>query len=134
MWLEHGEKTRLMDLSVISSRSAAEYIERHRKQGDVFFVAEADGKVVGTVSGMLEDLPKYYRYDKRLLLDNLAVAPEYRGQGIAGKLLEACEAYAREHGIPTLAGEVWLFNDASRSVFTKQGYEPDVTHWYKLVA
>jgi hypothetical protein len=51
----------------------------------------------------------------------------------AGQLVAACEIHAKEQGIPVVAGEIWSFNDASRSVFTKQAFAPDVTTWYKIV-
>lgn len=133
MWIEHGQKTRLIDAEKMAAIDAEGYVRRHMVAGDAFFVALDGGGVVGTISGQVEDLPKHYNYDKRLLIDNLFILPEYRGQGIAGKLVQACEDWARKNKIKALAGEIWAFNDASRTVFTKQRYEPDVSFWYKVL-
>lgn len=133
MWVEHGQKTRLIDEAKVSAADAEDYIKRHVAKGDVFYVAEADGGVVGTIYGEVEDLPRYYKYDKRLLIDNLSVSPDYRGRGIAGKLISACEEYASQNGIEVLAGEIWDFNDASRAAFGKMDYKPDMAFWYKVL-
>lgn len=133
MWVEHGRHARLIDLGKMQAADAVAYIKRHRNKGDVFFVAEADGQVVGAISGMIEELPKYYKYDNMLLLDNLSVALQWRGQGIAGRLIAACEQFAKTSKIQALAGEIWEYNDASRAVFSKQGYGPDLTYWYKVI-
>ena len=64
-----------------------------------FFVAEADGKAVGFINGCVSDvpnLPDAYYHDATLhqpdgayaTVFGLVVLPEYRGQGIAGKLLQ----------------------------------------------
>ncbi len=64
-----------------------------------FFVAEADGKVVGFINGCVSDvpnLPDAYYHDATLhqpdgayaTVFGLVVLPEYRGQGIASKLLQ----------------------------------------------
>jgi hypothetical protein len=64
-----------------------------------FFVAEADGKAVGFINGCVSDvpnLPDAYYHDATLhqpdgayaTVFGLVVLPEYRGQGIASKLLQ----------------------------------------------
>jgi GNAT superfamily N-acetyltransferase len=133
MWVDHGQRTRLIDPDKILRKPATDYIARHRQQGDVFFVAIVGVRVVGVISGEVAPLPSYYRYDQKLYLDNLSVKPEWRGKGIAGQLIEACENYARDIGISVLEGEVWKFNDASRSVFTRREFQPDLTNWSKIL-
>lgn len=55
----------------------------------VIFVAELDGKIVGTVSVTVTALFSY--------IDDLAVLPEYRQQGIARKLMEAAVRVGEEN-------------------------------------
>ena len=62
-----------------------------------------DGRLVGNASLMRADLGS-----KRWVLINVAVAPEWRRQGIAGAMVEACLDQTRRQG----AGEVLLQVDA----------------------
>ena len=76
---------------------------------DCFFVAEADGKVVGFINGAVAKephLPDEMYHDTGLhdpdgdyqTVFGLDVLPEYRRQGIAGRLLERMIEHARECG------------------------------------
>jgi N-acetylglutamate synthase-like GNAT family acetyltransferase len=58
-----------------------------------------------------------------LLLDNVAVAPEWQGRGLGRRLLELAEAEARRLGLP----EVRLYTHAlmteNRALYTRIGYQ-----------
>lgn len=74
-----------------------------------FFVAEAEGKIVGIVNGcasalpLIEDAlfePQGHEPDgENQMIFGLAVLPEYQRQGIGGMLLEKLIAFAREQGM-----------------------------------
>jgi GNAT superfamily N-acetyltransferase len=71
--------------------SPADVLATH-DAGDIVLVAEADGRLVGTVRGeTLED-------DSVIMVRRLAVLPEARGAGIARKLMGALEAAYPEAG------------------------------------
>ena len=53
---------------------------------------------------------------------NLAVMPEYRRQGLADKLFDACLAYCRGVGIEMLFLEVRASNTPAVSLYEKQGF------------
>lgn len=57
-------------------------------------VLECDGRILGLV--VIEDQPGH------LWLDNIAVEPEARGQGLGGLLLDFVEAEARRRGFQEL--------------------------------
>lgn len=74
-----------------------------------FFVAESGGKAVGFINGCAADapnLPDAFYHDATLhqpdgayaAVFGLVVLPEYRGQGIAGKLLQHYLATMRARG------------------------------------
>ena len=64
------------------------YLRRNR---GLCFVAESDGKVVGTVLCGHDG--------RRAILRHLAVASEYRGRGIARLLVDRCRAAVAKEGI-----------------------------------
>ena len=60
-----------------------------------FFVAERHGQIVGCCALRV--------YSKRLAeVRSLAVHPDHRGQGIAGRLVDACRERGRERGVRQL--------------------------------
>lgn len=79
-----------------------------------FHVVEAGGLLVG-VAG-LEVAGSHG------LLRSVAVAPDHRGQGLAGRLVEATEAVARKRALSAL---YLLANDANAAAyFGRIGYSP----------
>lgn len=55
-------------------------------------------------------------------VDNIAVAPEARRQGVASALLEAFRRYGREHGLASLFLEVRPSNTGAAALYEKLGY------------
>jgi len=58
------------------------------------FVAEAEGQIVGVLV--------LIRKDKGILLDNVAVHPEYQGTGLGRRLVALAESEARDQGFTHL--------------------------------
>lgn len=55
-------------------------------------------------------------------VDNIAVRPEARRQGIASALLDAFHRYGREHGLGSLFLDVRLSNQEALALYEKLGY------------
>jgi ribosomal-protein-alanine N-acetyltransferase len=55
-------------------------------------------------------------------LHNLAVKKEFRGRGVAGKLLETMRKIAAENGITVQTLEVRESNDAAINLYQKYGF------------
>jgi ribosomal protein S18 acetylase RimI-like enzyme len=99
-----GEATRLRELV---QAAYARYVPRigqppapmrddyqHRIDRDEAWVLEREGRIDGAL--VLEDSAD------SLLLDNVAVAPAYQGQGLGRQLIAFAEAEARRRGWPTV--------------------------------
>ncbi|WP_089116033.1 GNAT family N-acetyltransferase [Streptomyces sp. SS07] len=68
-------------------------------QGDPTFLAVApDGTLAGFVS------VAYERWNRRLTIEDIEVAPGHRGRGVGRALMSRAEEFARERG----AGHIWL--------------------------
>ena len=76
-----------------AERALKEAIEDY---GSAVFVADEDGEFVGLCTAYLE--LNSVRYGQRCWIEDLTVHPERRSQGVGGALLDAAEAWAREHG------------------------------------
>ncbi|MFD9844000.1 GNAT family N-acetyltransferase [Streptomyces parvus] len=69
------------------------------KEGHPTFLAVApDGSLAGFVS------VTYARWNRRLTVEDIEVAPGHRGRGVGRALMSRAEEFARERG----AGHIWL--------------------------
>jgi GNAT superfamily N-acetyltransferase len=94
-WLDHYHLTESHDLMILDDPEG-EVIGK----GGFIWMAEADGKVVGSAGLMKEEEGVYE-------LVKMTVTKDYRGQGIARLLIERCLYKAREIG----AKKVTLFSN-----------------------
>jgi GNAT superfamily N-acetyltransferase len=77
-------------------------------------VATAAGNVVGTISGT--------RHAEEGHLRGMAVLPEWRGSGIAAKLLAAIEAWLRSQGCTRITLDTTLPLQPAMRFYEKNGY------------
>jgi len=83
----------------------------------LLFVAEADGKIVGSVMA---------GYDgHRGWLYSLAVLPNYRNQGIGSRLVRHAEKHLSEMGCPKINLQILKGNEEVQSFYRKLGYETE---------
>jgi ribosomal protein S18 acetylase RimI-like enzyme len=89
-----------------------------------YLAAEHDGRLVGVILGT---------HDQRKgWISHLAVIREYRRQGIARRLIEACEQALYAQGIGIIAALVETGNAASAKFFADAGYVTDVpVHYFR---
>ena len=87
-----GEMPRIRDLIRIFPN---ELIQSELPRVQSFFVAERAGEIIGCCALRV--------YSKRLAeVRSLAVHPDHRGQGIAGRLVDACRKRGRERQVRQL--------------------------------
>lgn len=93
-----------------------ESIEKsYGKLGDVFFVAEAGSKVVGTVAIKKED-------DRIALLRRLFVDTDYRNQRLGVKLIDRALEYCREVGYQELVFRTTSRMEGAIRLCQKKGF------------
>lgn len=83
---------------------------------------------MGQTPSLLDWLTPTSRY---LYLSNLAVPLPYRRQGVARKLLDACELTAQQWGFSEIYLHVMEDNQAAQNLYTQAGYtiHPQGTDW-----
>jgi GNAT superfamily N-acetyltransferase len=107
-------------------------VTRSRLAGAQGFVAELDGRLVGTVAirgpkpageaYIADPPPPLYTTPGTAILSQLAVHPECRGQGVGERLMDAAEAWAREQGFAQLALDTAEPAVALRRRYERRGY------------
>jgi GNAT superfamily N-acetyltransferase len=87
-------------------------------------VAERAGEPIGFVAGHTRAPSPVYAGSVEAQLTELYVAPPERRQGLAGRLMRAAIAWARERGLSRVRFDVLWANAPSRAVWDRSGYAP----------
>lgn len=66
-------------------------------------------------------------------IEVVAVAAEAEGRGIARRLMEAGETWARERGFRFLTLNVFVANERARSVYEGLGYSQEIVRYRKAL-
>ena len=97
-----------------------------RFEEGALWVAEVDGKIVGSVSLKPEPEGLYVR--------SMAVLPEFQGRGIGHKLLDALHEYAVATGVNRIFLYTLPFQLGARELYEKHGYtwlrDTPAEEWY----
>ncbi|MCB9755153.1 MAG: GNAT family N-acetyltransferase [Myxococcales bacterium] len=107
---------------------AAWYTEMLEKPGVDAWIATRDGEDVGYTLMMEHARPRSpFTHARRWCeIDQIAVLPAARGQGIARALVETATLAARARGIAHVELTVWSFNEAARAAFERLGFRPRI--------
>ncbi len=100
---------------------------RLAKDRDLFLVAAQGSRLVGSLIAGWDGW--------RGSMARLAVDPAHRGQGIAQRLVERCEARLRKRGAKRIGALVFADNTLGRHFWRAAGYrlEPGITRFVKNV-
>ena len=82
-------------------------------------VAEHRGELLGLCTAYLE--LNSVRYGARCWVEDLAVSPQHRSQGVGGELLDAAEAWARERGATHLELDTGLAREDAQRFYERRG-------------
>ena len=85
----------------------------------VFFVAEEDGKLVGTISGEYRDSA----VDRVGIFHNIIVTEKFRRKGIGKKLLKQIEKYFKKKRCKKMHSLVRPKNKRALKFYTKLGFK-----------
>ena len=95
-----------------------------------FYVAEADGKIVGFVQGIINDYKADVFYSlthkpgAHGWIGEIYVDDNYRNQGIATQLIDNISAFFKQNGCIGLRLHVMASNQNARLVYDKLGFTP----------
>lgn len=102
--------------------SRAAVLKQLQHSFSTYLVAEQQGRLVGAALGTHDG--------RKGWINHLAVHPDHRRQGLAQRLLAACEQALHAQGIEIIAALVERDNASSAAFFERAGYAADVPVFY----
>jgi ribosomal protein S18 acetylase RimI-like enzyme len=129
---EIGSRPLVADEDFSWQQRRAQY-QRWLEAGDaLLLLAERDGEPVGYVLVHLQDGPDdtYPLGERYAEIYTLSVAPEHRGQGIGGRLMDWIETRMAELGIRDIAVSAMVENASALRFYARRGFTPrEVMHY-----
>ncbi|MGB9906313.1 MAG: GNAT family N-acetyltransferase, partial [Candidatus Saccharicenans sp.] len=110
-------------------RDSREEISRQLQQPEIIFlVAEAEGRVIGTVLASHDG--------RKGWINRLAVDPSVRGRGLAQKLVRLAEQELEKEGLRMFAALIEEDNLPSIKLFQKLGYvhHPEIKYFTRKLS
>src|SRR4029079_663283 len=97
-----------------------------KKRGVRAFIADHDGAVAGYALSVIHDRPEsvFCHATQSCEIDQIAVLPSHRRQGIARALVSCALEDARSRGIRELELNSWSFNTEAHAAFQALGLTP----------
>lgn len=101
----------------------------------VIFTAVCGEKIAGYLMCQIKR-PKnnpVLREIESFYLDDLCVAPDFRGSGVGKKLMEAAEEHAKSIGCHNVTLNVWEFNENAKEFYQHLGYQTQKRQMEKVI-
>ncbi len=121
--LHHAQFPHIFTAPGDSAAHEAFWGERLAKS-ERFWVAEADGQLVGFVSAQVQDEPGSALAQplRPCRIGTIGVGAAWRGRGIGRQLMDAVLAYAQQEGASDLRLNVFLFNTPAPGFYERLGF------------
>ncbi|MGR3468411.1 MAG: GNAT family N-acetyltransferase [Shimia sp.] len=96
--------------------------------GNIAWIAWVDGGPEGYLTLCPNDIaPSAFRHPRRtLVVDNIAVVPSARGQGLGSALMTAAKTFATEQQAEALALKTYAGNTQAHRFFARHGFADEV--------
>lgn len=99
------------------------------------FIAEEEGKPIGYIVCKLIERPENpFTFAMRtLLVDQISVRPDARGQGVGAALMQQAEMLARELDVVRIQLDSWDFNVRAHAFFERLGFQKYTFRFWRQV-
>jgi ribosomal protein S18 acetylase RimI-like enzyme len=104
--------------------SRSEIVDLLTDRQNLVFIADIEGEPVGYAYAQIIRRPEtslVYAHDM-IYIHHISVRPARHRRGVGSALIAALRAAGQDLGIGRLALDVWVFNDAARAFFRRQGF------------
>ncbi len=91
------------------------------------FVATAGDQIVGSAYAKIKEALPYLNHENYAYLGFMYVVPEYRGQGINGKIIDEISIWVKSKNLTELRLNVYDQNHTAIRAYEKAGFEKHIT-------
>jgi ribosomal protein S18 acetylase RimI-like enzyme len=104
-----------------------------RDDTTTFIARDEDGTPIGYMRTRFLDTPPTPFHHQRtyLELDQIAIHPDHRREGLAHALVELAREEARARGTDSVHLATWSFNGGAQAFFKSEGFEPRTTQFWQ---
>lgn len=133
MWLEHpANEPEILDKKYLQKVDVAEYLSKYWNSNDnAAFVAEVNNKIVGCCTVKIKKIEGMFTTDRVAYVDDLVVEDKYQKQGIAMRIINSAEEFARDKGVKLMQTRIYNFNKIAQALFKNREYKNIYSEWYK---
>ena len=96
--------------------------ERHEQEA-VFLARDSRCQAIGFLEVALRDFANGCDSSPVAFVEGVYVLPEFRQSGVAARLFEVAEEWARQHGCSELGSDTEIDNGVSQEVHRRLGFE-----------
>lgn len=118
-----GTRDSTMDPDYPPSYGEQGFTELMAMSDRLVLVAEADGKVVGHLTGRIYE-PNPIRLVSVAMLASMYVRPSHRRQGVGARLVEQFRGWARDRDAGRISVTAYTANDGAVRFYRRQGFVP----------
>lgn len=93
----------------------------------IALVATVDGRPIACGIGMEKDARHYLRHKTYAYLGLMFTHPDYRGQGINAKIIEALKTWAEKKGLKEIRLTVYEENHLAIKAYEKMGFKKHIS-------
>lgn len=110
-------------------------VDKFNNIDEMIFVAVEEGKVLGYIFGVIEEVTETTSlYPRKVLyIDDLCVDENERGKHVATKLYDYVKGAAKEMGFYHITLHVWECNPEARAFYEAVGFKPMYTAMEELL-
>lgn len=90
----------------------------------LLLVAEEDGRIVGTGYCRIDTDKPFLKHAKKAYFGFMYVLPEFRGQGINGRIIAPLKDWVNSRGITECRLDVYHGNHDAMRAYEKMGFRP----------
>lgn len=94
----------------------------------ILFMIKKKEKIIGFANLMI--IFSVWSHGKSLILDDLYIKEEFRGNGIGRSIMQYIEQYAKEHGFKRLQFQSEYTNTEAHKFYCKLGYTSESMNFY----
>jgi ribosomal protein S18 acetylase RimI-like enzyme len=107
----------------ISYYDLAELINR---EDAYVIVAVEHKKIVASGYALIKQSKPYLKSDRHAYLGFMYVLPNYRGQGMNGRIVDELIQWSKNQNIKEIQLEVYAENEIALNAYTKKNFKPDL--------